>query len=170
VDQQTNPVRRETSPPHSDPHRSDHHREAVSFNRLSERNIRLSNIRSLNTQWQSIVLSSLENDDVASTLGDIRYGPDNKNQLREQFAIYYIANLLEDAYHVSRKDRAIRKYTDPLIMAQARILKRSGKDIMSIVTVERGYDPLFVAYLKKMLNGTESTGGSAATQGSTSSA
>jgi alkylated DNA repair dioxygenase AlkB len=32
VDQQTNPVRRETSPPHSDPHRSDHHREAVSFN------------------------------------------------------------------------------------------------------------------------------------------
>ncbi|HEV7263449.1 MAG TPA: hypothetical protein VGN83_00795 [Falsiroseomonas sp.] len=32
MDQQTNPVRRETSPPHSDPHRSDHHREAVSFN------------------------------------------------------------------------------------------------------------------------------------------
>lgn len=119
---------------------------------LSSKSEKASTIRSINEQWQELLMLGLKNEETLRILGDIRYESHNEEVIKRRHVLYYIFNILETIFHAEKSGQIDKKYAETVIREQIKILSKSGKEFSYIMSEPRGYDHEFISYIKSLLN------------------
>ena len=106
----------------------------------------------INEQWQRFNLLSFENQSFTETQIEMKYDDvENIERFRKRSIIYYVLNILHDAFLAKENDAISPKFADSMTRDQVRNLLRSEEEFYDILEGFGGYDDDFTGYIKEII-------------------
>ena len=100
-------------------------------------------------QWQDINKLLLENPSLQRLVDPVTFGHVDDDEVRRYNFLFHVIGTVEELFQSRNRGLVSARLADPVLEGQLRFLAGSRATVEQLLSLDRGYDPAFRAFLSQ---------------------
>ena len=119
--------------------------------KLSKNQVSIEAVQHVTEQWQDLNMAVACDKDLQKALVKMGYENDPVEELQTKYIVYYILNILSEAYSAYVKGLITEDFYHKMMRDQSALLCRNYQQLEKIISGSRGYPNAFIDSLREQI-------------------